>query len=29
MGLIDALALVIGCGVLLYLGYALLHPDRF
>ncbi|QIM16727.1 K(+)-transporting ATPase subunit F [Leucobacter insecticola] len=29
MGIIDAVAVIIGLGSLIYLGYALLRPDRF
>ncbi|WP_440312897.1 potassium-transporting ATPase subunit F [Leucobacter chromiireducens] len=29
LGFIDDVALLAGLGALLYLGYALLHPDRF
>lgn len=29
MGIIDAAALIVGIGSLLYLSYALIKPDRF
>lgn len=29
MGIIEAVAVIVGLGSLLYLAYALLHPDRF
>ncbi|MFC4224355.1 potassium-transporting ATPase subunit F [Lysinibacter cavernae] len=29
MGIIEAVAVIVGLGSLLYLAYALMHPDRF